>query len=232
MNIAKVLLIEDDPRIISFLEKGLKAEGYDVDVSRDGLHGYETARDGGYDLIVLDVMLPKLEGIEVCSRLRADGCQSMIMMLTAKVELHDRITGLNRGADDYLTKPFAFDELVARMQALLRRGHQMRRSTMSLQVGDLLLDFRTKTAQRGQRRIELTAKEFALLAYLMEHTGIVVSRAQLLRDVWGMDFDPGTKVVDVYIRYLRSKIEHEGEPPLLHTARGFGYMIKAREKEP
>src|SRR5690606_17285597 len=167
MNIAKVLLIEDDPRIISFLEKGLRAEGYDVDVSRDGMHGYETARDGDFDLIVLDVMLPKLEGIEVCSRLRADGCLSMILMLTAKVELHDRITGLNRGADDYLTKPFAFDELVARMQALLRRSQQLRRATQLLQVGDLQLDFRTKTAQRGQRRIELTAKEFALLAYLM-----------------------------------------------------------------
>ena len=182
-------------------------------------------------MIVLDVMLPKLEGIEVCSRLRADGCQSMILMLTAKAELHDRITGLNRGADDYLTKPFAFDELVARMQALLRRGLQLRRSTMQLQVGNLQLDFRTKTAHRGQRRIELTAKEFALLAYLMEHAGTVVSRAQLLRDVWRMDFDPGTKVVDVYIRYLRSKIEHEGEPALLHTARGFGYMINAQEKD-
>ncbi|GAB1576125.1 response regulator transcription factor [Bordetella petrii] len=226
---AKVLLVEDDPRIISFLQRGLQAEGYSVDVSRDGQHGYETARDGDFDLIILDRMLPRLEGVEVCARLRADGCRSLILMLTAKAELQDRIVGLKQGADDYLSKPFAFDELVARLQALLRRRQESRGAAAALSVGDLRLDFAARTAHRGERRIDLTAREFALLAHLMEHAGTVVNRAQLLRAVWGMDFDPGTKVVDVYIRYLRRKLEHDGEAPLVRTVRGFGYMISAED---
>lgn len=228
---AKVLLVEDDPRIISFLQRGLQAEGYRVEVSRDGQHGYETARDGEFDLIILDRMLPRMEGVEICARLRADGCRGLILMLTAKAELQERILGLKQGADDYLAKPFAFDELVARMQALLRRRQDGRAPGTMLSVGDLRLNFAARTAHRDERRIELTAREFALLAYLMEHAGTVVSRAQLLRDVWGMDFDPGTKVVDVYIRYLRRKIEQEGELPLLRTARGFGYTISAEKTD-
>ncbi|CAM3897217.1 response regulator transcription factor [Bordetella tumulicola] len=227
MYSARVLLVEDDPRIISFLQRGLQAEGYHVEVSRDGQHGYETAREGDFDLVILDRMLPRLEGLDVCTRLRADGCRCLILMLTAKAELQDRIAGLKHGADDYLTKPFSFDELVARMQALLRRKQESRGAATVLSVGNLQLDFAAKTAYRGERRIDLTAKEYALLAYLMGHAGTVISRAQLLRDVWCMDFDPGTKVVDVYVRYLRRKIEHDGEAPLVRTVRGFGYMISA-----
>lgn len=227
MHNARVLLIEDDPRIVSFLQRGLQAEGYSVEVSRDGQHGYETARDGQFDLIILDRMLPRMEGVEVCARLRADGCRCLILMLTARAELQERIQGLKQGADDYLGKPFAFAELMARMEALLRRRQDVPATAASLVVGDLRLDFAAKSAHRGERRIDLTAREFALLAHLMEHAGTVVSRAQLLRDVWGMDFDPGTKVVDVYIRYLRRKLEHDGEGSLLRTARGFGYVISA-----
>jgi two-component system, OmpR family, response regulator len=235
MPSARVLLVEDDPRIVSFLQRGLQAEGYSVEVARDGRKGLDLARREEFALIILDRMLPEIEGLEVCARLREEGSRSLIMMLTAKDELQNKVDGLKRGADDYMTKPFALDELLARLEALLRRGRDEGAPAAPpqvLQVGDLRLDLGTKAVRRGGRRIDLTAKEFALLAYLMANAGTVVSRAKLLSNVWGMNFDPGTKLVDVYIRYLRRQVDEDEAEPLIQTVRGFGYMVSAEEALP
>lgn len=229
MPVARLLLIEDDRRIVSFLQPGLTAESYSVEVARDGLQGLQLALRGEFALIILDQMLPGLDGLEVCIRLRQEGCRSLILMLTARDTLKDKIAGLKSGADDYLTKPFAFGELLARIEALLRRGRALDQAASVFQIGDLSLDLAAKTVRRGERQIELTPKEFALLAYLMANAGTVVSRAKLLSDVWGINFDPGTKIVDVYIRYLRIKIDAPDASPLIRTVRGFGYTISAEE---
>jgi two-component system, OmpR family, response regulator len=222
--VSKILLVEDDPRIASFVKRGLEAEGYVVDLAENGDDGLALAHDTPYALIVLDRMLPGIDGLEVCRLLRRERQDSRILMLTAKGSLQDKVEGLKGGADDYLTKPFAFDELIARMEALLRRSTTASADPV-LKVADLVLDMRAKRVWRGEREIALTAKEFNLLVYLMEHAGTVVSRARLLNNVWGLNFDPGTKVVDVYIRYLRLKIDHDGEAPLIKTVRGFGYVL-------
>jgi two-component system, OmpR family, response regulator len=222
----RLLIVEDDPRIVSFLEPGLKAEGYIVDVARDGVSGLDLAEDCRFALIVLDYMLPGMDGLEICRRLRAGGCSSLILMLTAREGVQDKITALKGGADDYLTKPFSFGELLARLEALLRRRADLAQDPAILVVEDLTLDLGAKSVQRGGRRIDLTPKEFALLAYLMANAGTVVSRQSLLSNVWGMNFDPGTKVVDVYIRYLRLKVD-QAAPPLIRTVRGFGYTMPA-----
>jgi DNA-binding response OmpR family regulator len=222
----KVLLVEDDRRILDFLKRGLEAEGYVVDVAENGSDGLAMAEVTEYPLVVLDRMLPGLDGLEVCQSLRRQGRTSLVLMLTAKDRLEDKLEGFRGGADDYLTKPFAFDELLVRMDALLRRG-RYKETTELRQVGDLVLDLRTKTAVRGTREIALTAKEFALLDYLMANAGTVVSRTRLLTNVWHYGFDPGTKVIDVYIRYLRAKIDSGEDKPLIHTVRGFGYKISA-----
>jgi DNA-binding response OmpR family regulator len=219
-----VLLVEDDPRIVSFVKRGLEAEGYVLDVVANGRDALAIAEEREHALVILDRMLPDRDGLDLCRTLRDSGSDSMILMLTAKDALQDKLDGLSGGADDYMTKPFAFDELLARMQALLRRG-PYRPAGQALAVGDLVVDPAEHRVTRGGREISLTAKEFALLTYLMRHAGKVVSRARLLSNVWGYSFEPGTKVVDVYIRYLRRKID-EGEPtPLIHTVRGFGYKI-------
>jgi DNA-binding response OmpR family regulator len=184
------------------------------------------ARGNDYPLIVLDRVLPGLDGIEICKVLRREGRRSLILMLTAKDSLEDKIEGLRGGVDDYLTKPFAFDELILRIQALLRRVSGPVTDPV-LKVGDLVLDPLSKTVRRGEREIALTAKEFLLLAYLMSNAGVVVSRTRVLNNVWELSFDPGTKVVDVYIRYLRRKVDAEGEKPLIRTVRGFGYVISS-----
>jgi two-component system, OmpR family, response regulator len=227
MPVARILLVEDDPRIVSFLQPGLTAESYSVEVARDGIQALELARRSEFALIILDYMLPGLDGLEVCAKLRREGNRSLILMLTAKDALQDKIAGLKGGADDYLTKPFAFGELLARIEALLRRGGTLEEAPSHLEIGDLHLDLAAKTVRRGERQIDLTARAFALLAYLMANAGVVVSRAKLLSDVWGTNFDPGTKVVDVYIRYLRAKIDAPGTNPLIRTVRGFGYTIAA-----
>jgi two-component system OmpR family response regulator len=219
---ARILVVEDDVRIVSFLKRGLAAEGYSVEVASDGEQGWELARTGEFQLLILDRMLPKLDGLELCGRLRAEGSAVSVLMLTAKDAQQDKVDGLKGGADDYLTKPFGFDELLARIEALLRRSVP-HLSGAVLQVADLRLDLAAKAAWRGERQLALTPREFALLAFLVQNAGTVVSRARLLSNVWGLSFDPGTKVVDVYIRYLRSKI---GAPPLIRTVRGFGYIIK------
>lgn len=222
---SKILLVEDDPRIAAFVKRGLEAEGYTVDLAETGDAGLAKARSTRYRLIVLDRMLPGLDGLQVCQLLRQEQNESSILMLTAKDSLQDKVEGLKGGADDYLTKPFAFDELIARMEALLRRRPSPDTDAV-LQVGDLVLDPGAKRVWRGEREIAVTAREFHLLAYLMAHAGTVVSRTRLLSNVWGLNFDPGTKVVDVYIRYVRKKIDHDGEKSLIQTVRGFGYVLK------
>jgi two-component system OmpR family response regulator len=222
----RVLLVEDDARIVSFIKRGLEAEGYVVDVADRGEDAVAMVREAPYSLIILDRMLPGMDGLAVCRTLRRDEHNHLILMLTARDSLQDKVDGLRGGADDYLTKPFAFDELIARMEALLRRGASTPADPI-LRVGDLSLDPTSKKVARGGREIGLTAKEFKLLAYLMSHPGAVISRTRLLNNVWELSFDPETKVVDVYIRYLRRKIEGDGEAPLIKTVRGFGYVISA-----
>jgi DNA-binding response OmpR family regulator len=220
----KLLIVEDDEGIVGFLKRGLEAEGFVVDVAADGEQALQLCRDLDYRLIILDVMLPAVDGIEVCRRLRRQMKQSLILMLTARDSVQDKIEGLRSGADDYLTKPFAIDELLARVHALLRRAPYSEPAS-ALTVGDLVLDPATRRAQRGDREIELTAKEFVLLHYLMENAGTALSRSRILSNVWEHSSDTYTNVVDVYIRYLRSKIDRDGERPLIRTVRGVGYMI-------
>jgi two-component system, OmpR family, response regulator len=221
---AKILLVEDDPRIASFVTRGLKAEGHTLDIAGDGQSAMSMMRKAEYPLVILDRMLPDFDGVTICRQMRSEAIPSRVLMLTAKDALGDKIEGLNAGADDYLTKPFAFDELVARVEALLRRAPDIRFDPV-LQVADLMLDPTTRQVTRAGRAIKLTAKEFGLLRYLMEHPGAVLSRTQILNNNWGYGFDPGSKVVDVYIRYLRTKIDGPDEAPLIHTVRGAGYRL-------
>ena len=224
---ARLLLVEDDPRIASFIERGLGAEGHVIDVAATGTAAIKMARGGDYALMILDRMLPDFDGIEVCRQMRQERLGCRILMLTAKDAVGDKIGGLRAGADDYLTKPFSFDEFVARVEALLRRS-ELNRPVPELRVADLVLDPATRHVTRGGRAIELTPKEYALLRYLMEHAGTVLSRSQILNNNWGYGFDPGTKVVDVYIRYLRKKVDEGEARPLIHTIRGAGYCIGER----
>jgi len=224
---SKVLLVEDDPRIARFVKRGLEAETYVVDVAGRGAEALARCRDIDYPLIILDRMLPDMDGLDVCRTLRAEGCGTCIIMLTAKDARQDKVDGLRVGADDYLTKPFGFDELLARIQALLRRGGYRTEGAPILRVADLTLDPASRKVARADRQISLTAREFMLLSYLMANAGKVVSRTKLLANVWEYGFDPGTKIVDVYIRYLRRKIDAEGEKPLIQTVRGFGYCLSA-----
>lgn len=221
---AKLLIIEDDPRIASFVVRGLEAEGHVIDVANAGLVGMAMARDADYGLVILDRMLPDIDGVEVCRQLRSEGHGCRVLMLTAKDALGDKVGGLNAGADDYMTKPFSFAEFVARVEALLRRS-ELQRHDPVLRVADLTLDPLTRQVRRGARPIELTRKEYALLRYLMENAGMVLSRSQILNNNWGYGFDPGTKVVDVYVRYLRKKVDDGEATPLIHTVRGAGYSI-------
>jgi two-component system OmpR family response regulator len=222
--VTKVLVVEDDEGIVGFLKRGLEAEGFVVDVAKDGEQALQLCRDLDYRLIILDVMLPAVDGIEVCRDLRQQMKQSLILMLTARDSVQDKIEGLRSGADDYLTKPFAIDELLARIHALLRRAPYSE-PARTLSVGDLVLDLATRQARRADREIELTAKEFVLLSYLMTNAGQVLSRSRILSNVWEHHRDTYTNVVDVYIRYLRSKIDTDSERPLIRTVRGVGYML-------
>jgi DNA-binding response OmpR family regulator len=221
---SRILLVEDDERIVGFIKRGLEAEGYVVDLANSGEDALAMVRETPYSLIILDRVLPGIDGLEVCRVLQRERHKNLVLMLTAKDSLQDKVEGLKGGADDYLTKPFAFDELIARMEALLRRGPSATQDPM-LKVGDLVLDPLSKKVWRGKREIALTAKEFRLLTYLMSHPGAVISRTRLLNNVWDLSFDPDTKVVDVYIRYLRRKIDSTEEKPLIKTVRGFGYVI-------
>lgn len=223
----KILIIEDDSRIAAFLQRGLAAEGHQVAIERDGRDGLERALTDQFDLVILDRMLPYVDGIEICRILRAERKQVLILMLTARGSLQEKVEGLREGADDYLTKPFAFDELLARMEALRRRG-AVPEGDRQLTVGGIVLDPQARRVTRDGELITLTQREFDLLRYLMSNADRVVSRERLLNSVWEYGYDPGTKIVDVYVRYLRSKIDREGKPSLIETIRGVGYMISRR----
>jgi DNA-binding response OmpR family regulator len=219
----RILLIEDERPIADFVQRGLKAEGYSVSCAYDGEEGLALARTGDYALILLDVLLPKLSGLEVLKGIRQSDEALPVIMLTALAETDDVVTGLDLGASDYLTKPFAFDELLARIRAHLRKPGQANAS--SLEVGGINLDFRTRKVDRDGRAVKLTAREFELLAYLMRYPDQVLSRAQILNAVWGYDYDPGTNVLDVYVGYLRKKLaEADGEAPI-QTVRSAGYRL-------
>ncbi len=222
----RVLLVEDDVRVARFIRKGLMAERYAVDVAADGPNAIEMGLSGFYDVIILDVLLPVCDGLQVCRRLRAEGVKSPILMLTAKDAVEDKIGGLQVGADDYLTKPFAFEELLARLQALLRRPAELDISA-TLQVADLVLDKNTHEVTRAGKVIALTATEFGLLEYLMRRPGRVLSRTLIQEQVWSYHHDPSSNVVDVYIRRLRQKIDAGSARKLIHTVRGAGYRFGA-----
>ena len=222
-----VLLVEDEPRVADFINRGLRAENHGVSVAATGGEGVELAKTGEFDVIILDLMLPDMHGYDVCQRLRSEGDHTPILMLTAMDTLEDKIKGLKIGADDYLAKPFDFDELLARMEALVRRSHHFAPSTNVLQVADLALDRELIEVRRGGEPIKLTAKELTILELLMSAPGRVFSRTRILNQVWGYSEDPLTNVVDVYIARLRRKIDTPGRAPLLETVRGHGYRLKA-----
>jgi DNA-binding response OmpR family regulator len=222
-----VLLVEDEPRVANFIDRGLRAENHGVTVAGSGTDGVDLAKTGEFDVIVLDLMLPDMHGYDVCQKLRSEGDQTPILMLTAMDTLEDKIKGLKIGADDYLAKPFDFDELLARMEALVRRSRHFAPSSNVLQVADLVLDRDLLEVRRGGETIKLTAKELAILELLMSAPGRVFSRTRILNQVWGYSEDPLTNVVDVYIARLRRKIDTEGREPLLETVRGHGYRLKA-----
>ena len=222
----RILIIEDDPATSAFLAKGLKEAGYTVESAGEGREGLYLATGGDFDLIVLDRMLPQIDGLAILTSLRAAGILTPVLMLTAMSAVDERVRGLRAGADDYLVKPFSFEELRARAEALLRRpsGTELREET-HLSCADLELDLVARTVSRGGRRIELQPREFQMLAFLLSRQGRVVTRTMLLEGVWDYHFDPQTNVIDVHISKLRKKIDAPGEPPLIHTVRGAGYML-------
>ena len=222
----RVLLVEDDQRIVDFVQRGLKAEGYVVEVARSGLEAIALGSEGKFQVIILDLGLPDLNGREVCERLRETGVGTPILMLTARDTVQDKVTGLRSGADDYMTKPFAFEELLARIEVLMRRGGgEIKPETKEFRIADLLLNLETHEVRRGETLIDLTPKEFALLECFMRMPGKVLSRTRILEQVWGYNTDPLTNVVDVYIRQLRRKIDDDYDPKLLKTVRGYGYKL-------
>jgi heavy metal response regulator len=220
----RILIVEDEGKIAAFLKRGLKEEGYAVDVAADGEQGYFLASTQDCDLIILDLMLPGLDGLNLCRKLRAEGNEARILVLTARDKVRDKVQGLNAGADDYLTKPFAFEELLARVRALLRKRDAG--SPTKLQVADLTMDLLTHKVLRAGREIELTAREFALLEYLIRNVGTVVTRTMIAEHVWDVNFDTFTNVIDVYMSYLRNKIDRAFPDKLIRTVRGRGYVIK------
>ncbi|MEM1964372.1 MAG: response regulator transcription factor [Candidatus Caldarchaeum sp.] len=219
-----ILVIEDDPAICNLLRRGLTYENYKVTIASDGASGLAAARDNPPDLVILDWMMPGLDGLEVCTCLRATS-NVPILMLSAKDSVFERVLGLESGADDYLVKPFAFPELLARVRALLRRTQPSSKPEI-LKFADLQLDTGTRLGKRGERQFELTAKEYDLLEYLMRNPRQVLTREQILDRIWGYDFEGESNVLEVYIRYLRQKTEAGGEPRLIHTVRGVGYVLR------
>lgn len=219
-----ILIVEDEIKIARFLELELSHEGYKVSIEQDGLAGLKKLQSEAFDLVLLDVMLPHLSGMEVCRRIRKES-NIPVIMLTARGEVTYKVMGLDIGADDYLTKPFEIEELLARMRSALRRGKTKEREDNELIIGDLSLSKKTRRVFRGADEIELTKREFELLEYLMVNEGLVLSREQLLENVWGVNYYNTTNSVDVYIRYLREKIDSRYEKKYVHTVRGFGYAI-------
>ncbi|MBR5752055.1 MAG: response regulator transcription factor [Clostridia bacterium] len=222
---AKILLVEDEEKLARFVELELTHEGYQVDKAFDGRTGLDMAESGKHDLILLDIMLPGLNGLEVLRRLRRSS-HTPVIMLTARDAVMDKVTGLDTGADDYVTKPFSIEELLARIRAALRKNAGDGGADSQLYCGDLTMDAARRRVERAGREIELTGREFALLKYFLENKTYVLTREQLLEKVWGYEYLGETNVVDVYVRYLRNKIDEDHEKKLLHTVRGVGYVLK------
>ncbi|WP_128544424.1 response regulator transcription factor [Larkinella soli] len=224
----RILIIEDDRRIAQNIGRGLAEEGYETEIAYEGYNGRDLALRQSFDLILLDINLPGLNGYEICRNIRAEKPQLPIIMLTALGEIEDKVEGLERGADDYIVKPFDFRELNARIATCLRRAEVLQRDAADevLHIADLEVNVTTKQVKRGSTTIDLTAREFALLEYLLRNRGRVVSKIDLAEKVWSLNFDPGTNVVEVYINYLRKKIDRGFEPRLIHTRAGMGYVLK------
>lgn len=221
----KILLVEDEPKVVEFIKKGLEEQGYEIDVAYDGQTGERLSSKGDYDLIILDIILPLINGYELCKRIRKKGIHIPVLMLTALGTIDDKISGFDAGTDDYLVKPFEFAELLARIRALTKRTSGIIHTSSTITVADLELDLDKKSAKRGKKNIELTAKEFSLLELLMNNKGKVLSRSEIAEKVWDITFDRGTNVVDVYINILRKKIDRDYENKLIQTKIGLGYFI-------
>jgi DNA-binding response OmpR family regulator len=224
----RVLVIEDEKRVANFIRRSLFEAGYTVDCAYDGEDGLESAQEAQYDLIILDLMLPRLDGLKLVKALRERDVTTPVLVVTAKGTVRDRVTGLNSGCDDYLVKPFAVAELIARVRTLLRRGTAQ---TTTLQVADLVLDIAARRVSRAGRQIVLTPREFALLEYLTRNAGHMVTKTMIEQHVWNYDFDSGTNLVEVHMSHLRSKLEWEGLPQLIETMRGVGYVLRKPSEE-
>ncbi|MEE9180988.1 MAG: response regulator transcription factor [candidate division NC10 bacterium] len=220
----RLLVVEDEKKVASFIKQGLEEESYAVDVASDGEEGLGMALDRVHDLIILDIFLPKMDGLRILQELRKEKVTTPVLLLTVRATIEDKVLGLDAGADDYLTKPFAFEELLARVRALLRRRAEAEPPV--LQVADLTLDPARHVVARGGEKVELTPREFALLAYFMRNPGRVLTRTTISEHVWDYNFDTMTNVIDVYVNYLRKKIDAGREPKLIHTVRGVGYVLK------
>jgi len=221
----KILVVEDEKKVAAFIKKGLEEDRYSVEVAFDGDRGGELASQGAFDLIILDILMPKKDGLTMLKELRAKHIATPVLMITAKGSVDDKVKGLDTGADDYLVKPFAIAELLARVRSLLRRGGGEK--STALTVADLSLDLVSHKATRGENLIELTGKEYTLLEYFMRNTNKVLSRTIISEHIWNYNFDTGTNIIDVYINHLRNKIDGDFERKLIHTVRGVGYMMKA-----
>ena len=222
----KVLVVEDEKQVLSFVKRGFKEQGFCVDTAMDGREGFFLAAGENYDCIVLDIMLPKLDGYEIVQQLRNKGIETPVIFLTAKDTIEDKVKGFELGGDDYLVKPFSFSELLARVRALMRRGKEERKTYY--REGNLELDISKRAGKRGKKVISLTPTEFTLLQYLLEHKGEVVTRIMISENVWGYGFDSMTNVIDVHMTNLRKKIDISGEKPLIHTLRGVGYVLEEK----
>ncbi|OPY80642.1 MAG: Transcriptional regulatory protein CusR [Syntrophorhabdus sp. PtaU1.Bin058] len=220
----KILVVEDEKKVANFVKKGLLEEGYSVDVVHNGKDGLNFAIDQSYDLIILDIYLPGIDGLTILRKLRDGKVKTPVLLLTVRATIEDKVLGLDSGADDYLTKPFAFEELIARVRALLRRKRDANETV--IQVADLILDPVRRTVTRKGQEIALTLKEFSLLEYLMQNAGRVLTRTMIIDHVWNYDFDTETNVIDVYVNYLRKKIDAGHDVKLIHTVRGVGYILK------
>lgn len=220
----KVLVVEDEKKVASFIKRGLEEEGYTVELARDGEEGLKMIHDGSYNLILMDLMLPKMDGLQVIKEMREQDVRTPVLCLTAKDKVDDIVSGLDSGSDDYLTKPFAFIELLARVRALIRRGSSERGAELTF--ADLRIDPVTHKVWRGDTEIDLTSKEYALLEYMMQHPNETLTRSMIAEHVWDYTFDSFTNIIDVYVNYLRKKIDRDFEKKLIHTVRGIGYVLK------
>ncbi|MGL5889318.1 MAG: response regulator [Bacteroidia bacterium] len=228
MSNSRVLLVEDEPKVADFITRGLREERFQVDHAADGMIGKSLALANNYDLIILDLQLPRLNGLDLCKILREQNMEVPVLMLTALGTMDDKLTGFDAGADDYLPKPFEFRELLARTKVLIKRN-QIATEENQLSIGELVMDLRMKTVSRAGRNIQLTAREFALLEMFMRNPGRVLSRSEIAEKVWDIRFDTGTNVIDVYINFLRKKVDKNFDTKLIHTIIGMGYVIKIEE---